>query len=94
MAQSINMCSRNRDCNLKLSIKKIPGRDGFTGELYQTFKEGIMLFFFYIHYFRKWRKEEHLSNYFKWPVKSLLPQPDKDTTRKLQTSISQQNNIE
>lgn len=46
MAQSINMCSRNRDCNLKLSIKKIPGRDGFTGKLYQTFKEGIMLFFF------------------------------------------------
>ena len=60
---------------------KIPGPDGYTGEFYQTFKKLLMPVLFKL--FQKGKqKDNNTSNSFYEASIILIPQPDKDTTRK------------
>ena len=63
-----------------LPTNKIPGLDGFTGEFYQKFKEEpttILLIIFW-----KIAEEGKLPNSFCEATITLIPEPDKDTTKK------------
>ena len=57
---------------------KIPEPDGFIGELYQTLKK----------LFQKTAEESKLANSFHKATITLIPKPDKDTRRKLQANIT------
>ena len=61
-------------------MQKSPGPDGFTGELYQTFKEQLMSIL--LKPFQKIERREHFQTYFMRASITLIPKPDKDTTRK------------
>ena len=66
---------------------KSPGPHGFTGEFYKTFKEKLTSI---LHRrFQKVQEEDSLQNYFYEASIILIPQLDKDTTKKknLQGSI-------
>ena len=62
----------------KFPKRKSPGPDGFTGEFYQTFKEVMPTL---LKLFQK-TEEETLSNAFYEASITLIPNPDKNTTRK------------
>ena len=66
--------------------QKAPGPDGFTGEFYQTFKEEIVQILYNL--FQRIEAEGMLSISFYEASITLLPKPDKDIIRKLQTNIS------
>ena len=59
-----------------------PGPDGFIGEFYQTFREGLML--------KKIAEEGTFPNSFYEATITLKPKPDKDNTqkRRLQGNIT------
>lgn len=67
--------------------KKSLGTDGFTAEFYQILKEKLTAILHNV--FQKWKKQEHFPINFMTPVLPI-PKPDKDITRRLQTSISQE----
>ena len=64
----------------KLPANKSPVLDGFTGELYQSFKEKLTHIL--LKLFQKIQKERILpSSFYEYSI-ILTPKPDKDTTQK------------
>ena len=62
-----------------LPKSKSPGPDGFTGEFYWTFREELMPVW---KLFQKTAEEGTLPNSFYKATITLIPNPDKDNTKK------------
>ena len=63
-----------------LPANKSPGTDGFTGELYQKFREEITPIL--LKLFQKIAEEGKLPDSFYEATITLIPKPDKDATQK------------
>ena len=63
-----------------LPKNRSPGPDGFTGEFYQIFREGLMPIL--LEMFQKFRQEGKHPNSFYEATITRIPKPDEDTTKK------------
>ena len=88
-----NMNRKITSNEIETAIKNLPtnkslGPDGFTGEFYQTFREELTAIL--LKLFEKIAAEGTLPNSFYEATITLVPKPDKGTTkkRKLQVKIT------
>ena len=74
----------NKICNKKLPANKSPGLEGFTGEFCQTYKEELIPIL--LKLFQKTEEEGTFPKSFSEATITLMPKPDKDTTKKKKKS--------